>query len=237
MNPEYKKRIIILGGGAVGSSIAASLSTNLEIETVLVGRKAHLYRIDARGLELRGKISNFFNNITTIERIESKLDNNDIILFTVKAGQIEQSILEIIPFLNTNTKIVFLQNGYGIKELAIKVIEDAKLSSYSTDNIYTGIVAMGATFEDPGIINFWGGNIKLQTGLDELNKVFKVTNEKYKGFIESTVRKNIKKDIWMKLIINSIVNPLSVILKGKNNFIAEERFNKLKEMLLLKLSQ
>ena len=114
----------------------------------------------------------------------------------------------------------------------MKTIEETDSSTYSTNNIYTGIIAMGATFDNPGIIKFWGGNLKLQTGLNELNKIFALSNEKYNGFIESSIRKDIKKDTWMKLIINSIVNPLSVILKGKNNFIAEKKFDNLKQPLL-----
>ncbi len=229
---SIKGRIIILGGGAVGSSIAASLSNNPDHEIVLVARKDHLYRIDARGLELKGKINNNFKNITTTEKIDFKLSDDDYILFTVKAGQLEESILDVIPFLSKNSKLVFLQNGYGIKELAIRVIENSDLTNFSIKNIFAGIVAMGATFNDPGIINFWGGEIKFQTGLEELDKIFSITNEEYEGFIKSSIRKDILKDTWMKLIINSIVNPLSVILKGKNNFIAEDRFDSLKEPLL-----
>jgi len=230
-NINKKKRIVILGGGAVGSSIAASLSNNPDHEIVLVARKDHLYRIDARGLELKGKINSNFRNITTTEKIDFKLSDDDYILFTVKAGQLEESILDVIPFLSKNTKLILLQNGYGIKELAVDVIKKS-LADFNKENIFAGIVAMGATFNEPGIINFWGGELKFQIGLEELNLIFKETNDNFNGFVKSSIRKDIKKDTWMKLIINSIVNPLSVILKGKNNFIAEKRFDNLKHPLL-----
>ena len=226
-----KKRIIILGGGAVGSSIAASLSNNSEIDTILIARKKHIEKINENGLELIGKVNDIFRNIKTTEKLDFELNETDFLLITVKVGQLEQSLLDVIPYINNNVKIILLQNGYGIKEKAIEVFKTAN-SNIKIDNIYTGIVAMGATFDEPGIIKFWGGNIKFQSGLDDLNYIFTNTNKNYNGFIETIIRKSIKKDTWMKLIINSIVNPLSVILKGKNNFIAEKRFNSLKQPLL-----
>ena len=44
--------------------------------------------------------------------------------------------------------------------------------------------------------------------------------------------RDIGRDLWTKLLVNAVINPLSVILQGHNRLVAEERFDALKSPIL-----
>ena len=95
-------------------------------------------------------------------------------------------------------------------------------------HIIVGIVGMGVTFKAPGHIQFWGGNVRLDKAFadTEFNDVFDDTP------VAGKISKNIERDMWRKLVVNSIVNPLSALLQTSNRLIAESRLDDLKKPLL-----
>jgi 2-dehydropantoate 2-reductase len=44
--------------------------------------------------------------------------------------------------------------------------------------------------------------------------------------------RDIGRDLWTKLLVNAVINPLSVLLQGHNRLVAEARFDALKEPIL-----
>ena len=222
MSDLEKREITILGGGAIGSTIAAALSIQSNLNLKLIARKNHIQVIKKKGLQVSGKISRKFQ-IQAQEEINYSL-HNSLLIVTVKATALQSSLKKIKKHIDNSTAILLLQNGYGILEEALLALD----KTIDHQKIFIGISEIGATFLKSGQISFWGGEIKIANKFKNTPYFDIFTNT----FIPLKFSSDIHNDIWYKLIINSLVNPLSVLLRTKNNIIADSRFNELKSALL-----
>ena len=217
-----KNKIIILGAGAVGSTLGAALEEKYAGSVTLIGRKAHVDKINSDGLSIEG---NFSKNIkvSAKTKIDFNLDNTLLIIST-KITVLSDAIREILPFITDTTTILLIQNGYGVKDIA----KEALNGIIAEKNIFQAIASMGVVFREPGIIDFWGGGIKVEKLFAETEyaEVFADT------FLDFKATRYIDKAIWYKLVINSVINPLSVIFRAKNKVVAETQYNDLKEKIL-----
>ena len=216
------KKVIVLGGGAVGSVLAAALSEKTDIHLNLIGRKKHVQQINNHGLEINDQKKRIFK-FKCRESIKFSLKNTLVIL-AIKATGLADSVKQILPFIETSTIFFLAQNGLGIESILLKNSE-AKITDRQ---IFRGIVGFGSTFFSPGIVQYFSGKLIIDhrfLGSPYAN-VFEDT------FLTTYFSSNMENLIWKKAIINSIYNPLSVILKVKNHVIAEEGLNPIKRGLL-----
>jgi 2-dehydropantoate 2-reductase len=214
-----KPRLVILGGGAVGSVIAAALTAVPGREPLLVGRRGHVQAIRERGLRVDGLLPGpVFPAVA--EAVDFPLDDA-LLIVTVKAVDLDAALRPLAPFLRPTTAVLLLQNGYGIKALALDSLRGMPLPAA---NIFIGIVAMGATFIAAGEVRCFGGNIRVEPAFAATPWFERLSGLKLK--VEAS--RDIRRDLWTKLLVNAVINPLSVILQGHNRLVAEERFDALK---------
>ncbi|MBN2346354.1 MAG: 2-dehydropantoate 2-reductase [Candidatus Aminicenantes bacterium] len=223
MGQAIKNRIVILGGGAIGSVIAAALAQKQRERTILIGRRDHARIINERGLKVEGLFAERVS-LDAREAVDFPLDDA-LLVVTVKAVDLVAALRGLAPWLRPTTAVLLLQNGLGIKELALEAFRSTPLRP---DHVFIGIVAMGSTFVAPGHVRCFGGNIRLEPAFaatpffDLLHGLpFKVEPSR-----------DIAVDLWTKLLVNIVINPLSVLLQGHNRLVAEERFDGLKEPIL-----
>jgi len=217
-----KRSIVIVGAGAVGSALAMAFSHRNDLEVTAVARKKHADAILSAGLKVSG-IRDEVVSFAARSDIPRSLSRT-LVIVAVKAYDLESTLKTMCPALDESSVLLLIQNGYGIHELALEILQGI----VPAVNVLTGIVGMGATFAGPGHILFWGGNVRLDPGFRQSGfaDVFKDTP------VTGKVSPDIKKDMWRKLVINSIVNPLSVLLRTSNRMIAETRLDDLKQPLL-----
>ncbi|MBI2134771.1 2-dehydropantoate 2-reductase [Candidatus Woesearchaeota archaeon] len=197
--------IVILGAGGIGSLIGGFLSKQNDV--LLVGRRSHIDKINRKGLEITGSVNeNFKVNATT--KIIS-INENDLIVLTTKATDNKRSLDEIKHLIRKSNTVLCLQNGLGNEE-QIKKIVDCR--------VVRGIITAGVTFLEPGkVVCSNLGNIFLEDS-DASEKIADMLNE---SGLDAEIRKDIKKLIWKKLILNCVLNPLTAILKVENNGISD----------------
>jgi len=204
--------ILIFGSGAIGSLFGALLSKNNNV--ILYGRRAHMEAIKEKGLNIKGKTVfnkklNAFYNTNNIER------NIDLIILTVKSYDTNKSIKLIENIITEKTIIMTIQNGLDNTEKINK--------QFKNNKIIAGITTHGSIFDKPGKIIHTGIG---ETVLGELNgnisvilkRIVKLFNE---SGIKTKYSNNIKKEIWIKTIINSSINPLTTIFNCKNGYLHE----------------
>lgn len=215
-------KIIILGAGAVGSTLGAALEEKSAGSVTLIGRKSHVDKINSDGLSIEGDISKNVK-VSAKTKIDFSLDDTLLIIST-KITVLSDAITEILPYITDTTTVLLIQNGYGAKDIAIEALQ----KKLPEKNVYQSIISMGVVFREAGIIDYWGGGIKVEKLFTETeySEVFKDT------FIDFKATRYIEKAIWIKLVINSVINPLSVIFRAKNKVVAEERFDHIKQRLL-----
>ncbi len=221
--PARKPRVVILGGGAIGSVIAAVLAQKPGQEVLLVGRPGHVRAINERGLKVDGLFAGPVS-LPAREAIDFPLDDA-LLVVTVKAVDLAASLAGLSPFLRPTTFVLLLQNGLGIKELALKALRGTPVPE---GNVFIGIVAMGVTFVGPGEVRCFGGGVRVEPAFAATPSFDLLLGLPIK--VEKS--RDIRKDLWTKLLVNAVINPLSVLLQGHNRLVAEPRFDALKTPII-----
>jgi 2-dehydropantoate 2-reductase len=203
--------IIIFGAGAIGSLFGAMLS---KINNVtLIGRKDHVNEIRKNGLKITGKtqLKVKINAYETIDKIKS---TPDLIILTVKSYDTENAITRIVKKFGANIMVLSIQNGLD----NINKINEYIIS----DNIFVGITSYGALFSKSGIVKHTGlGDFFIGSLInknDKLKDIFMLFNQ---SGIKIRLCSNILKEMWIKGIINSSINPLTSFFQCKNGYLLE----------------
>jgi 2-dehydropantoate 2-reductase len=217
-----KNRLVILGAGGVGTAIGAALAEKYYEQTLLIGRKEHVFALNLKGCEITGSVRK-----TVRARASEEIDfllENTLLIVAVKITVLEETLKQVQPYITDTTSIMLVQNGYGVKNIANRAL----FGLVDPESIFQAIATLGAVLGAPGQLELYPGGLKAETSFAD-----SVYGEIFKGtFLEYKTVNDLENAIWIKLIINSIVNPLSVILRAKNKVIAEDRLNELKNTIL-----
>jgi len=217
-----KNKIVILGAGGVGTAIGAALAEKNYENTILIGRKEHVLALNKKGCDITGSVTKNVK-LRAAEKIDFLLENT-LLIVAVKITVLEKSLIEIQDKFTNTTTVLLVQNGYGVKETARRALS----GFVPQENIFQAIATLGAVMTGPGNIELYPGGLKAEKafGDSEPGRIFENT------FIQYRITKNLDKAVWKKLIINSVVNPLSVIFRAKNKVIADDIQCDLKDALL-----
>jgi 2-dehydropantoate 2-reductase len=211
------QKILVLGAGAIGSSYGALLSRKNDV--TLVGRKNHVEAINTKELEISGDIKERFSvkADTKIKRIPS----DTLILLTTKAHDSAKALKEIEKLLKNNTVILILQNGLGNKELVKGIVGD-KIE------VQLGLVMMGAEFSGPGTVTFWNG----ETVLEQTETGKRIAELFSESGLKTRVSNKFESELWNKLVVNCVVNPLTAILGVRDNEIVVDALKEVRHGII-----
>jgi 2-dehydropantoate 2-reductase len=194
-------RIFILGAGAIGSVYGALLSEKTDVS--LVGNKAHIEAINTEGLTIVGDTEKIFFPTATTE-IKS-IPKKALILLTTKAYDSAEAIRRIRKLLKKDTAILVLQNGIGSEEIVRRFV--AKKGT-----VLRGLTTMAAEFQKPGRVKFWSGETIIES-LGDSRKIVRFFNQ---CGLKSRLSDNINREVWNKLVVNCMVNPLTALFHVRN---------------------
>ncbi len=205
---------LIIGAGAVGVAIGASLSdatNNIDFLTNSETKKA----INTKGIKRTGifgdiEVSN--NKVKAYSEYNELTDDyyNFIIICTKTMANIEVSkkLFNHKRILKNNGKIIIIQNGWDNEKPYVELFDDdivfnARVSTgfVKTDLHISDITVFAAPLLIGSIKGFDGSDI--QPLVDILNK----------NKIASEVTDKIEEALWSKMLYNTTLNPLGAILK------------------------
>jgi 2-dehydropantoate 2-reductase len=198
------QKIFILGAGAIGSCYGALLSGKNGV--TLIGNRAHVDAVKTHGLMIKGDIEGKFP-VKAETRI-AQVPANSLIILTTKTQDAVEAATRLKPLLKSDTVLLVLQNGLRIKELIQRAVG-------GKCEVVRGLVLMGAEFLEPGKITFWNGPTiieRTKTG-EKIRALFE------KSGLKTRVAAGIEREEWNKLVVNCVVNPLTAILRVRNNEI------------------
>ena len=210
--------IIVLGAGAIGSLYGAKLSKLNDV--TLVARQKHINKINNDGLKIVGIEENVYK-LKATAKIEN-IENNTLILLTTKVHDNKKAIDTIKDLIKKDTIILCMQNGLYSENIVKDIVGDRCL-------VLRGITNVGATFLEPGKVQF--SNLS-STKIENSDISEELAENFDKCGLKCSVSENIKQDIWKKLILNCVLNPVSAILRVENGKIADERLNTLKKSIV-----
>ncbi|MBN1683054.1 ketopantoate reductase family protein [Candidatus Bathyarchaeota archaeon] len=205
-------KILILGAGAIGSFYGSQLSKNNNVE--LIGNKEHIEIINVKGLKLKGAIEEIYN-IPSSQFI-TEIPSNSMLIVTTKAYDLENSLNAIKSLINKDTVIFLLQNGLGNEELSKQILGEDTV-------ILRGICTAGVEFILPGIIDVKHIG---ETTLPDNNVGRRIAALFSESDLKIILSKNIIYEIWKKLTMNCVINPLTAIFRVPNYLIADKSLKK-----------
>ena len=201
-----KMKITVIGAGAIGMVLAASLDTKNEV-SVLV-KPENYDRLAKKGLWIiegdeKRKIE---------AKIVTKVIDSEIVIIAVKGYDLQNTKKLLDPFTGI---VIICQNG-------LKML-DFNLSN--NNEIYSIVTSIGAISSELGVSEFKGTGKTIVGGLfnvkKESNKISDLFSSYYFDVYHS---KDIKKHIWLKAAINSAINPIASYHNLKNGELKGEKY-------------
>lgn len=204
--------IVVVGAGAIGSLFGAFLSKKNTV--VLLGRTPHVTEIQHHGLKIKGRTT-LQVNVSAVDSINDISLSPDIILLTVKSYDTESAIEQVCNLIQDHTVVISLQNGLDNIEKIEQTVDKKQ--------ILTGITTHGAIFSKPGHIQHTGEGTTLIGELDgkESNRLQDIVRMFNDAGIHTQANNDMKKELWVKAIINSSINPLTAFFHCANGYLLE----------------
>ena len=217
------KRVQIIGAGAVGLLVASFLA-ELKWDVRLVCRRQEQVSLLNRNL----KRESASGNITEVNVTASTTICNDVDLtvVAVKSGQLK----EIIHELPKQTPTIFLQNGLAHYDV---------VASLTWQNVAFGSAQFGALKVADNVVSHRGvGVLKLAylkaNTFDFLAPILHSNCDDFPVILED----NAERMLIEKAIYNSLINPLTALLRLKNGeLLTNEHAYKLLNCLHTELAQ
>ncbi len=202
--------ILVFGAGAVGSFFGGILSKTENV--ILIGRKDHVNEINKNGLKISGK-TNLETRIKSFKSINEISKDFDLVILSVKSYDTNDACKEIAKIISKNTIVLSLQNGLDNIQKIEKYVDKK--------NIIAGVTTNGVLFEKPGFIVHTGVGYTKIGELDnkKTKRVERVINIFNESGINASFNSNIKREIWIKGIVNSSINPVTAFFNCKNGYI------------------
>ncbi len=214
---EKFNKIFILGAGAIGSVLGALLSKKNDV--TLIGEEEHIKAIKSEGLRISGDVKETFQ--VKAETKIKLLPPNTLLLLTTKAHQSQKAISQIKKLLKKDTVILVLQNGLGNEDLVRK-------AAGKKCRIVRGITLMFVEFLKPGGVRYGQGD----TILPLTSEGGKIAELLRGAGLRVKLSKDMKKEIWKKLVVNCVLNPLTAIFRVKNNKIGVDSLKPVRKRIV-----
>ena len=212
-----KKRVAIVGPGALGCLLATTLCRTSGDIWVLDhdSQRAALLQHSGLTLERAGHLEHFPIQATADAQ---KIGPVDLVLLCVKSPTLARTLPSLLPLLTKNTLLLAWQNGIG----HLPVLLGAKLPCA----VALAVTSLGAHLAGPGHVRFGGAGatslgfldeapLEAQLALQETAEFFRVAG------MEVRVEADILAQVWNKLLVNVGINALTAIHNCKNGALLE----------------
>jgi 2-dehydropantoate 2-reductase len=146
MSGEKATRYVIFGAGAIGCAVGGML-VRAGVRVKFVARQSRAEAI-RRGVIMKqdGEEKSFKAEAVTAAH-EIAPESGDVVLLTTKSQSTEVAVAELAAVYDRSAPVVCLQNGVRNEEIAARRF----------DNVYAGLVFIGATQLSPGLVTIPGG--------------------------------------------------------------------------------
>lgn len=199
--------IAVLGPGAIGSLWASRLHSAGHTVSLWSRQTSPTLSIQ---LDQR-QPTHFINN--SIEALAQA----DLILVTLKAPNVEMSLLKLKSQIHNDTMIVLMHNGMGTAEKVNLLLPNNPLILATTTH--------GALRETTNQVRHTGLGKTELGGYNKSGKRCEFLAEVFQHALPQVVwNPTIIDALWNKLAINCAINPLTAIHKITNGELAQERY-------------
>jgi 2-dehydropantoate 2-reductase len=147
---------------------------------------------------------------------------NALVLVTTKVPDTAAALAAIADLVRGDTTIVSLQNGLESEEIARRVLGNRGV-------VLRAVTQFGAIFKSPGVIQFMSRGY---TSLERSERSEPIAAVLTAAGLDCRFSPDIARDVWHKLLINCVVNPITTILGCEVGGIANPQLDPLKHLVI-----
>jgi 2-dehydropantoate 2-reductase len=228
-------RFVVVGAGAIGGLLGARLAIAGE-DVVLVARGAHLEAMRQRGLVVRGPAAGA--EVTAKPPCTDDLGavrDAAVVLLGLKAHSLPAVARQLGANLHPDTTVVSLQNGIPwwyferlggpLDGLHLDAVDPGGVIAASIDagQVVGGIAYPAAQVAEPGVIDHVEGE-RLSIGELDGSRTprCQALAAAFAGAgFRSRIQRDIRQELWFKLLGNAAFNPISALTRASLVEIAE----------------
>lgn len=193
-------KILILGAGAVGLSLAAKLSAVCDVHAVC--RQRHADKIQNEGFKMTGLWGESTSVFSCSEAVHD--GEYDYVIISSKSTA-TASLCEQFRDIIKGREVVSMQNGLGNEEIIAKYTDKVIGGTIITGFEWAGDAQIHVSVET-GPMNLG----RFPSGLDE--SVLRLVALVESAGIQVKGSDNIMSSVWAKVLYNSALNPLGAIM-------------------------
>ena len=210
--------IVVLGAGAIGSVYGAKLSTAHDV--TLVARPAHADEINTHGLRITGSEDRTYRVRAVTEVVE--LAAGTLIVLTTKVSDSESAVRPMVQLLTPDMTILCVQNGLYSERLVKDLVGDRCL-------VLRAITHFGAIYRTPGVVEL---KVSATTRIEDGPRSAAIADAFTRCGLDGQVTGRIKDEMWEKLVVNCVINPINAMTRAEVGAIADERLRPLKQLIV-----
>ncbi|MBH00254.1 MAG: 2-dehydropantoate 2-reductase [Solibacterales bacterium] len=219
-------KFAIYGAGAIGGFLGARLH-RAGVDISLIARGAHLEAIQTTGLHVRSKVvGDSCSNIPATSD-PADIGQVDAIVLAVKSHAITTIAPKLAPLLSPTTVVVTTQNGIpwwyfhgtagSLTDTHLESVDPGGVIAESIDakQVVGCLAYCSASIGDPGVIEHLEG-VRFPLGEPDgsrSDRIKHLANIFERAGLKAPIRRNIRHDVWVKILGNAAFNPLSVLTR------------------------
>ncbi|MFH1143357.1 MAG: ketopantoate reductase family protein [Candidatus Eisenbacteria bacterium] len=222
-------RVWIVGGGAVGSVLAALLTRAVAgrgpadgrwAAVTLIGTREHWRAVREDGLAFDSGLppGTRVPLATADPEAAPIFGREDLVVLAGKLPQLAEAAGWLRGRLRAEAHLLSLQNGLGIDERVTALL------GHATER---GLVYFGAHVPAPGRVRYFPGRIRFRAGPAAARLSELLGDE-----VACEIAPDFRAAEWEKLAVNCLANPLAAILGTRNDALGDARLDPVKEAIL-----
>jgi 2-dehydropantoate 2-reductase len=211
-------RIAVLGAGAIGSVYGAKLSTAHDV--VLVARREHADEINTHGLTVTGTEERTYR-VRAVTALEA-LAPDALVVLTTKVSDSAAAVASIADLVSGETTILCVQNGLYSEDVAKTALAGRCL-------VLRAITHFGAIYRTPGVVEL---KVSASTRIEQSPRSAAIADAFTRCGLNGEVTDRIKDEMWQKVVVNCVINPINAMTRTEVGAIADERLRPLKQLIV-----
>ncbi|NML44831.1 2-dehydropantoate 2-reductase [Ramlibacter sp. G-1-2-2] len=229
----------IVGAGAIGGHVAVKLARAGATVSVLA-RGATLEAIRANGLVLEQDGQQLHADVKAADDAQA-LGPQDLVLVTTKSTALGDIARQLPPLVGPHTSVAFLQNGVtwwyplGLPagkprppQLPMFALADAFLRYLRPEQVLGGIIYSANEVLRPGVVRNNSPRNAIELAAVDDSERPAVTAARAlleQAGIESPAVREIRANLWLKLVGNACASPLSVAMGNPSALVNDPALN------------
>jgi 2-dehydropantoate 2-reductase len=203
-----KRRIAVMGAGAVGSFYGAMLA-RAGHDVTLIGRPAHVQAIQRDGLKLE------MGGATHTVQVQASSDpaalrGAELVLCCVKSGDSEAAARQMAPHVDASTWVMSLQNGVDNAET---------LAKHLPCRVIATVVYVAVALGGPGVVRHFGrGDLAvgampggIRSSVPEWPTLQALVDLFAGAQVPVRIVPDVAVELWAKLLVNCAYNAISAL--------------------------